>query len=92
MERKETAIKKKLVPFEQGTIFDVSVTLRDNNLTYLRFVEDESEDGRGIELTPQELRPIANALLQIADEMENDPNSEIYGIKYLSSNIVVNKA
>ena len=78
MDRKETTIKKKIVPFEQGTIFDISVTLRDNNLTYLRFVEDESEDARGIELSPQELRPIANVLLRIADEMENDPDSEIY--------------
>lgn len=92
MDRKETTIKKKLVPFEQGTIFDISVTLRDNNLTYLRFEEDESEDGRGIELSPQELRPIANALLQIAEDMENDPASELYKTMYLGSDIVVKKA
>lgn len=33
MERPETSIRKKIVQFEQGTVFDISVILKDNGLT-----------------------------------------------------------
>lgn len=92
MERPKTNIRKKIVPFAQGTVFDISVISKDNGLTYLRFVEDESEDGRGIEIAPEELRPIAHALLEIAEELENDPASEIYKTVSLHPNITFKKA
>lgn len=92
MERPKTNTRKKIVPFEQGTVFDISVILKDNGLTYLRFVEDESEDGRGIEISPEELRPIAHAMLEMAEILENDPESEIYKTVSLRPNITVKKA
>lgn len=92
MKRPKTSIRKKIAPFQRGDIFDISVILRDNGLTYLRFAEDESEDGRGIEIAPEELRPIAHAMLEMAEILENDPESEIYKTMSLHPNITVKKA
>lgn len=92
MECPKTSIRKKIVPFEQGTVFDISVILKDNGLAYLRFAEDESEDGRGIEIAPEELRPIAHAMLEMAEILENDPESEIYKTVSLNPNITLKKA